>query len=98
MTALRIYPAHRSARINAPRHAFALTVGLSTLYLLSACQSSPALPDSVSSSSKEIHAMSTPAAADATTAHAQLSAKQAMERFLELIAAAPRYKISQSNA
>ncbi len=29
--------------------------------------------------------MSTPAAADATTAHAQLSAKQAMERFLELI-------------
>lgn len=85
MTALRIDPARRSVRTDAPRHALALTVGFSILGLLSACQSSPALSDAISSPSKEIHAMSTPATADANTPKAQLSAKQAMERFLELI-------------
>ena len=85
MPALRIYPARSSLHLSAPRHAFALVVVFSTFCVLSACQSSPALSDPISSPSKEIHAMSTPATADAATAHAQFSAKQAMERFLELI-------------
>lgn len=89
MPALRSTSEARHSRHASAGHRAGLVSCLSILFSLSACRSSSAASDPHATPAKENQTMSTPATSDAPPAGPQLTARQAMERFLELIRSSP---------